>query len=60
MSGNLAFRGLFHKFSKSAIRVRVLASKIVLKMHCRSSSKYLAIEDVVGGIAKGSRLRVEL
>lgn len=28
-------------------------------MHCRSSSKYLAIENIAGGVAEGLELKIE-
>lgn len=65
MFGNLAFKNrsyqLFGKAIKKGVR-GVLASKTVLKMHCRSSSKYLTMKDIANNIAKGFRaeLRIEL
>lgn len=51
-----------HKLLRGAIgAVRVLASRTILKIYCRSSSKYLAGKNTVGSIAKSfkARLRTE-
>lgn len=60
MLGNLAFKSLSCGFLRGTIKAEVLASRTVLKIYCRLSSKYLAIEDTTGDIAKCLGLGVEL
>lgn len=62
MSEELAFKDCSHEFSESTIErgaIKVLTSKMALKIYCRSSSKYLAIENVIKGVAKSSKMRLE-
>lgn len=60
MLWNLLFKNLFHQPLKGTIgAVEVLASRTILRIHCRSSFKYLAIEDVVKNAAKGSELEIK-
>lgn len=59
MLENLAFRGFSCGPLKGVIGVKILASRIVLRIYYKSSTKYLATEDVAEGIAKGSRLGAE-
>lgn len=59
-SGNLAFKNLFYGPSKNTIGVvRGLTSRTILKMRCKSSLKYLAIENKVEDAIKGSKLGTE-
>lgn len=63
MLRNLVFKNLLYSLSEKAIKgiTEVLAFIIVLKIHCRSSSKYLVIKEVVKDseeeLKVGSRVR---
>lgn len=61
MLRNLAVKSLSHRPLTRAIRVvGVLASKTILKIYYRSSSKYLVIENIARDIAGSLGLIVEL
>lgn len=59
MLENLTFQNLFHEPLKGAIKAKVLASKTILKIRYRSSSKYLVIEDVAGDEVESLELMAE-
>lgn len=49
MSKNLAFKSFFQGLSKKTIReIGLLAFRIILKLCCKLSSKYLMAENKIG------------
>lgn len=58
----LAFKDYLYGFFKTVIGRRVtevLVFRIVLKIHYKSSSKYLVAEDIVRGVVKDSEIGLE-
>lgn len=58
--GNLVFKSFFCRPLEGVIEIEVLASRAILKIYCRLSSKYLAIEDVVESVVERSGLEAKL
>lgn len=61
MLENLTFKSFLYKSSRRTNRriTRVLASKTGLKMHCRSSSKYLMVKDIADNIAESFKAKLK-
>lgn len=53
MLENIAFKNLFYRFLENAIEAaKVLGFYTILRIYCKSSIKYLAIEDIAEDVVE--------